>query len=274
MTTSTPSKRFQSILKQVGWAFFYFHLFLYIGINSLLIVANLINHPQTPWFIIPLSSWGLFLFGHFLVLFFINSRSAKKWRECRISKDVMDKLNLGLTNEELFKKTSTILFAWMIFYFHLAVFLGGSFIIFFINYLVNSQVLWSLIVIISWSIWLAVHFLINYLTTSEYFFPWRSAKIESFIYRKYTIESKKEVYKEATLYFGFWLAFYTHVLLYLPSIFILIISDYFFNTTGQRWFFYPIISWGIFLLAHGLVTYLIISPKLANWRENKLTQLQ
>ena len=47
---------------------FYNHLYIYVGVNSFLIVINLISSPFNWWFPFPLLGWGLGLFFHWLKL--------------------------------------------------------------------------------------------------------------------------------------------------------------------------------------------------------------
>lgn len=267
MTINFEQRR-KAFLRYAGWAFFYFHLFLFIGINSLLIAINLKNDPQNPWFIIPLTCWGLFLIIHFLILFFIDSHSARKWRESRIDPEVIDKLNLGLTNEQLFRKTMVKSFSWMIFYLHLGLYCGGSLVMVLINYFVAPKFWWSVIALVSWLFWLLTHYAITYISFGEKIADWRTNKIKGFIYKKDIVG--ESIYKEATIYFGFWLALKVHIFLYLFTNLFLIWCDFNLNISTKHWFYYPLLSWGIFLLAHWLVTFLIISPQLAKWRENRV----
>ncbi len=273
MPANIIKKRSQAFLRYAGWAFFYFHLVLFIGINSLLIVINLTRNPGTPWFIIPLSAWGLFLLAHFMILFFTNSHSARLWRESKIDPEVLDTLNLGLTNEELYKKNAARSFAWMIFYLHLGIYSGGSSIMLIINYFTEKNVGWSAIAVIAWGLWVLAHWGITYIAQAERLNVWRTRKIKTFIYTVITKETKKAIYNEAILYFGFWIALRVHFFLYLFANLLLAACDYRFNTSIERWFYYPLISWGIFLLAHWLVTFLIISPQMAKWRENNIYKL-
>lgn len=266
MNTSYEQRR-NAFLRFTGWAFFYFHLFLFIGINSLLIVINLSKYASDPWFIIPLVCWGLFLLIHYLILFFIDSHSARKWRASRIDQEVLDKLNLNLTNEQLFQRTMIKSFSWMVFYLHLGLYCGGGLIMVLINYFASPKNWWSIIALVAWLFWLTTHWAITYIAFGERISDWRTKKIKSFIYntKKATPEN---IYREANIYFGFWVVLRVHFLLFVLANLFLIWCDFNLKTAEHHWFYYPLISWGIFLAAHWLVTFLIISPKLAKWREN------
>jgi len=187
-----------------------------------------------------------------------------------MSSEVMDKLNLGLTNEQLFKRTTVKQFSWMVFYLHLGLYCGGGVAMVLINYFVSPTVWWSGIALVSWLFWLLTHFAITYISFSETIADWRLTKIKSFIYKKDI--PAEGLYKEAIINFGFWLALKVHLFLYVVANLFMVWCDFNLNSSGQRWFYYPLLSWGIFLLAHWLVTFLIISPQLATWRETKVFQ--
>jgi hypothetical protein len=48
---------------------FYIHLAVYLGVNLLLIIINLLNAPHYLWFKWPLMGWGIGLFFHGLGVF-------------------------------------------------------------------------------------------------------------------------------------------------------------------------------------------------------------
>ena len=72
---------------------FYVHLSVYIGVNILLIVINLVTSPQYIWFKFPLIGWGVGLLFHALGVFLFSSGSAIKERmiEKEVSKEVQRK---------------------------------------------------------------------------------------------------------------------------------------------------------------------------------------
>ena len=43
---------------------FLIHLFVYVAVNALLIVVNLLYQPNNFWFLYPLIGWGLLLTAH------------------------------------------------------------------------------------------------------------------------------------------------------------------------------------------------------------------
>ncbi len=59
---------------------FYIHLAVYVGVNILLVIINLITSSQYFWFQWPLIGWGLGLFFHALVAFAFTKGSSIKER--------------------------------------------------------------------------------------------------------------------------------------------------------------------------------------------------
>ena len=58
---------------------FYFHLVVYLGVNSILIVVNLKTSPAPLWFLWPLCVWGICLILHGLVVLDVfNLAAARK----------------------------------------------------------------------------------------------------------------------------------------------------------------------------------------------------
>jgi hypothetical protein len=49
---------------------FLVHLFVYVAVNALLIVVNLLTTPGYYWFLFPLIGWGLLLAAHGYAAFF------------------------------------------------------------------------------------------------------------------------------------------------------------------------------------------------------------
>jgi len=62
---------------------FYSHLMVYIFVNVVLFIINIVFSPGTWWFIYPLAFWGVFgILFHFLEVFvFDNKIFGKKWEE-------------------------------------------------------------------------------------------------------------------------------------------------------------------------------------------------
>ena len=57
---------------------FYIHLAVYVGVNILLIIINLVTSTQELWFKWPLMGWGIGLFFHALGVFVFTERSSIK----------------------------------------------------------------------------------------------------------------------------------------------------------------------------------------------------
>ncbi|MEJ2105910.1 MAG: 2TM domain-containing protein [Acidiferrobacteraceae bacterium] len=57
---------------------FYVHLAVYVAVNTLLIIINLLTSSQYLWFKWPLMGWGIGLFFHALGVFVFSGGSAIK----------------------------------------------------------------------------------------------------------------------------------------------------------------------------------------------------
>lgn len=68
---------------------FYIHLTVYVLVNVLLIIINLVATPKKLWFIFPLLGWGIGISAHFLSLNFKN-KWGLAWEDRKI-KEYMEK---------------------------------------------------------------------------------------------------------------------------------------------------------------------------------------
>ena len=59
---------------------FYRHLAIYIAVNILLIIINLVTSTETLWFIWPLLGWGIGIAVHAIQVLIIPSESSLKDR--------------------------------------------------------------------------------------------------------------------------------------------------------------------------------------------------
>ncbi|MBT4277889.1 Pr2TM family membrane protein [Candidatus Falkowbacteria bacterium] len=57
---------------------FYVHLVVYVLVNILLIVVNLITTPENLWFYWPILGWGIGIIGHYILLTFFSEQKSKK----------------------------------------------------------------------------------------------------------------------------------------------------------------------------------------------------
>jgi len=69
---------------------FYIHLIVYICVNLLLLVVNLLTTPRFLWFLFPLFGWGIGLFFHGFGVFGTNKILGKEWEEKKI-KEIIEK---------------------------------------------------------------------------------------------------------------------------------------------------------------------------------------
>ena len=73
---------------------FYTHLLVYIGVNILLVIINLLTSPQYFWFKWPLIGWGIGVFFHAFGVFVFSGRSAitEQMIEKEMKKEALKKL--------------------------------------------------------------------------------------------------------------------------------------------------------------------------------------
>ncbi len=78
-------------------------------------------------------------------------------------------------------------------------------------------------------------------------------------------------YKKAKKRVGEIKSFYSHVIVYVAVISILVLLNY--KTTNFPWVLFPALGWGLGLLGHGLGTFghnLVLGK---NWEERKIKEL-
>jgi hypothetical protein len=67
---------------------FYIHLAVYIGVNILLIIINLLKSPQHLWFIWPLIGWGIGIFFHGMSTFVFSGIKFKGIKDRMIEEEI------------------------------------------------------------------------------------------------------------------------------------------------------------------------------------------
>ena len=67
---------------------FYIHLAVYIGVNVLLIIVNLLTSPQYLWFKWPLIGWGIGIFFHGMATFIFSGRTFQEIKGRMIEKEI------------------------------------------------------------------------------------------------------------------------------------------------------------------------------------------
>ncbi len=70
---------------------FYSHLIVYIVVNILLFIINLVSSPGIWWFYWPLLGWGIGVFFHAMGVFVFSRFPGKKWEDRKI-KEVMEQM--------------------------------------------------------------------------------------------------------------------------------------------------------------------------------------
>ena len=74
---ATYQKAKERVEAKIG---FYIHLTVYVGVNILLCIINLLTAPRYLWFLWPLIGWGIGVFFHALRVFAFTEGSAIKER--------------------------------------------------------------------------------------------------------------------------------------------------------------------------------------------------
>ena len=246
--------RQKALAKFISRAFFYFHFFIYAGINALLIAVNKTTSPEIPWFILPLSVWGIFLFLHFGIHFFIESRTAREWRRAHLASITPGPLEKDLPQRELKKRRAARLFFWLAFYFHLSVYLLVSLLLISINKMLFTENFW-LLPCAAWGLLVLIHYLLTFTGFAPQLEKWRAARI---IKLNAGLPLTRENIREATIFFGFQLVCQAHAVLFGLVIIFLFGLTRINSQNNAGWLLYPLGGWGIILLAHWLVTTLII----------------
>jgi hypothetical protein len=67
---------------------FYIHLVVYVGVNLLLLIINLVRSPQYLWFKWPLFGWGIGVFFHGLSVFVFSGERFKAIKARMIEREM------------------------------------------------------------------------------------------------------------------------------------------------------------------------------------------
>jgi hypothetical protein len=70
---------------------FYIHATVYVLVNALLILLNLLTSPQVIWFIWPAFGWGIGLIAHGLAVSGFHGLWGEQWEQRKI-KEIMEKM--------------------------------------------------------------------------------------------------------------------------------------------------------------------------------------
>jgi hypothetical protein len=70
---------------------FYTHLIVYVAVNIILVIINLVTSPSVLWFYWPLMGWGIGVFFHAMGVFVFSKLPGSQWEERKI-KEVMEKM--------------------------------------------------------------------------------------------------------------------------------------------------------------------------------------
>jgi len=67
---------------------FYIHLTVYVGVNVLLVIVNLLTSPYYLWFIWPVMGWGIGIFFHGMATFIFSGRKFEEIRDRMIEEEI------------------------------------------------------------------------------------------------------------------------------------------------------------------------------------------
>jgi len=73
---------------------FYTHLAVYVCVNAVLVLINLVANPESLWFYWPLMGWGIGVFFHAMSVFVFSRFPGRQWEDRKI-KEIMDKMDEG-----------------------------------------------------------------------------------------------------------------------------------------------------------------------------------
>jgi hypothetical protein len=71
---------------------FYTHLAVYVCVNAVLVLINLVTNPESLWFYWPLMGWGIGVFFHAMSVFVFSRFPGRQWEDRKI-KEIMDKMD-------------------------------------------------------------------------------------------------------------------------------------------------------------------------------------
>jgi len=66
---------------------FYIHFGVYLAVNALLVIVNLLTMPDSLWFVWPLAGWGVGIVIHGLVVFVTASRMTDRMIAKELKRD-------------------------------------------------------------------------------------------------------------------------------------------------------------------------------------------
>ena len=87
----TEEERYEAAKKRVeDIKGFYVHVLIYLSVNFLLFVINIMSSPGQYWFYWPLFGWGIGVLIHGLSVFVFEGLFGRQWEDKKI-KQIMEK---------------------------------------------------------------------------------------------------------------------------------------------------------------------------------------
>ncbi len=143
---------------------FFMHCSLYITVNVMLLIINLINYQGVLWVVVPLVCWGISLFGHFSYTYFF-----------------MDLFSRNPMQHERFERKS-------LFFVHLIVFVLTNIAFFIFNTHYSPDHKWFLYPLMGWGIGLFYHFFFIFVFRGWKIKKWKQNKIIKLMQKYYDLD--------------------------------------------------------------------------------------
>ena len=104
--TAADQRAYQDARRRVrALRFFYMHALIYVGVNALLIVINLVTSPERPWVRAPLMGWGIGLAVHGIERLPVVTQAAQPQLLGVVSRSDLIKASATLHDEEHERRT-------------------------------------------------------------------------------------------------------------------------------------------------------------------------
>ncbi|HOL18060.1 MAG TPA: 2TM domain-containing protein [Bacillota bacterium] len=158
---------FREIVVQNGAYGFWAHLVVYILINIMIVIFNLVNSPAIIWFYFPLFGWGLGLFMHYLfgyrwlskLLNLLESRAEVRAGSLRQKNGLSGDITLGEYKKAFRQIIKEDSFAGFIV--HLIAFIAVNIMLTIADVIYNPERLWFFFPLFGWGAGLIIHYLLG-----------------------------------------------------------------------------------------------------------------
>ncbi len=169
LSLSQYKQAFRDVVMQDGGIGFFAHAIIYVFINTMLVVYNLINEPANIWFYLPLIGWGLGLAMHYLfgyrwlikLLNLLEGRAEDRAREIRQKNGLAaGEITLGQYKKsfrQIVKEDSSAGFA-----VHIIAYIVMNIMLTVADFVYSPERLWFFFPLLGWGAGLIMHYLLGY----------------------------------------------------------------------------------------------------------------